>query len=103
MDMDDDYAMQDQESDPVQPENEEQEEVEQAQPERRTGKSRGSIHDALDDEDEDEDEDEEEEEDHRGRKRAKAGLSRDAAFGLIQTSFMCSIVTSAMQSTASSM
>ncbi|KAH0831224.1 hypothetical protein J3R83DRAFT_13804 [Lanmaoa asiatica] len=78
--MDDDYAMQDQESDPVQPENEEEEEeeVEQIQPERKTGKFRGSIYDALDDDEEDEDEDEDEEEDHRGRKRAKHRHKRNA-------------------------
>lgn len=89
MDMDDDYAMQDQESDPVQPENEEEEEeeVEQTQPERRTGKSRGSIYDTLDDDEEDEDEDEEEE-DHRGRKRAKVGILCDMVFELIQTTFL---------------
>ncbi|KAF8558684.1 transcription elongation factor Spt5 [Imleria badia] len=72
----DDYTMHDQESDPVQPENDEEEEAEQAQPERKTGKSRGSIYDALDD-DEDED-DEEEEVDHRGKKRAKHRHRRNA-------------------------
>ena len=89
MDIDDDFAMQDQESDPVQPENEEEEEVEQIQPERKTGKSRGSIYDALDDDEEDEDEDEDEEEDdHRGRKRAKVRVLRDIVFELIQMSSM---------------
>lgn len=79
MDMEDDYAMHEQESDPVQPENDEEEEVEQAQRERKTGKSRGSIYDALDD-DEEEEEEEEEEEDHRGRKRAKVCIPHDFAF-----------------------
>lgn len=89
MDMDDDYAMQDLESDPVQPENDEEEEVEQTQPERKTGKSRGSIYDALDDdEDEDEDEDEEEDEGHRGRKRAKVRVLHDTVSGLIQMTSM---------------
>lgn len=71
MDVDDDYAIQEQDSDPVHIENDnDDDEVEQTQPERKTGKSRGSIYDALDDDDDDEEE-EEEEGDHRGRKRAK--------------------------------
>lgn len=74
MDVDDDYAMHEQESDPVQPENDEEEEMEQTRPDRKTAKSRGSIYDALDDDDDDEEEDEEEAEDHRGRKRAKVGF-----------------------------
>ncbi|KAG8216091.1 hypothetical protein J3R82DRAFT_8092 [Butyriboletus roseoflavus] len=77
MDVDDDYAMQDLESDPVQPENEEEEEVERTQPERKSGKSRGSIYDALSDDEEDEDQDEDEE-DYRGRKRAKHRHKRNA-------------------------
>jgi transcription elongation factor SPT5 len=68
MDMDDDFALQGQESDPIQPENEE---VELNQPERRSGRARGSIYDAPGDDEEKEDEDEEEEDTHRGRKRAK--------------------------------
>lgn len=92
MDMDDDYTMRDQESDPVQPGNEDEEEVEQTRPEHKSRKSRGSIYDPLDDdeedEDEDEDEDEEEEEDYRGRKRAKVRVLRDTVFGLIQTASM---------------
>jgi len=87
MDMDDDYAMQDRESDPVQPENDEEEEVEQTQPERKTGKSRGSIYDALDD-DEEEDEDEDEDEGHRGRKRAKVRVLHNIISGLIQMTSM---------------
>ncbi|KAG9308343.1 hypothetical protein JVU11DRAFT_12109 [Chiua virens] len=73
MDMDDDYPIQDQESDPVQQEVEQEEEVEQTRSERKTGKSRGSIYDPLDDDEEEEEEDEEDDDDddHRGRKRAK--------------------------------
>lgn len=70
--LDDDYDIQD----PIQHENEE-EDNEQQSPIRASGKSRGSIYDALDGEDEEEeDEDDEDEEDEepgrdRGRKRAK--------------------------------
>ncbi|KAL4076796.1 hypothetical protein V8B97DRAFT_1866799 [Scleroderma yunnanense] len=75
--LDDDYPLNEQESDPVEPDNEEEEE--EVQTERKV-KSRGSIYDALDgEEDEDEEEeDEEEEEDHRGRKRAKHRHKRPA-------------------------
>ncbi|KIJ64684.1 hypothetical protein HYDPIDRAFT_175264 [Hydnomerulius pinastri MD-312] len=80
--MEEEYSMHDQESDPIQAENEE-EEVEEPQPERKSGKSRGSIYDALDDEDaeeeeEDDEDDEEEEDDRRGRKRAKHRHKRNA-------------------------
>lgn len=89
MDLDDDYAIQGQESDPVQPDNEEEVDVEQTQPERKSARPRGSIYDPLDDdeedEDEDEDEEEDEEEDHRGRKRAKVQILRIIVFRLIQT------------------
>jgi transcription elongation factor SPT5 len=79
--MEEDFLMQDQESDPIQPENEE--EVEDTQPERKTGKSRGSIYDALDEEeeeeeDDDEDEDDEDDDDRRGKKRAKHRHKRSA-------------------------
>ncbi|KAF8452579.1 hypothetical protein L210DRAFT_3437059 [Boletus edulis BED1] len=78
MDIDDDYAMQEQESDPVQPENYEEEEVEQTRSEPKAGKVRGSIYDPLDDDDDEDEEEEEEEEDHRGRKRAKHRHRRNA-------------------------
>lgn len=81
--LDDDYDIQD----PIQHENDE-DDNEQQSPIRASGKSRGSIYDALDGEDEEEeDEDDEDEEDEepgrdRGRKRAKVralvGLHRCA-------------------------
>ncbi|KAH7883023.1 hypothetical protein F5I97DRAFT_1960163 [Phlebopus sp. FC_14] len=82
--LEEDYSMPDQGSDPLQAENDE--ELEDPQPERKSGKSRGSIYDALDDEeeeeeDEDEDDEEEDEEDpgrDRGRKRAKYRHKRPA-------------------------
>ncbi|KAF9238110.1 early transcription elongation factor of RNA pol II, NGN section-domain-containing protein [Melanogaster broomeanus] len=72
--MDEEFLVQDQESDPIQPENEE-EEAEDTRPGRKTRKSQGSIYDALDDEDDEEEEEEEDgdedEEDRRGKKLAK--------------------------------
>ena len=64
--LDDDFAFDEQGSDPVQAEEEEEEEVQTEQ----KPKHRGSIYDALDDEEEEEEEDEDEE-DRRGKKRAK--------------------------------
>ncbi|KAH7910380.1 hypothetical protein BJ138DRAFT_1114128 [Hygrophoropsis aurantiaca] len=80
----DEYAMNEPESDPVQQEEEEEEEEEQPEPAQKPRKSRPSIYDALDDEDDEEDEEDEDEDEEddpgrdRGKKRAKHRHKRPA-------------------------
>ncbi|KAI6015115.1 hypothetical protein F5J12DRAFT_815987 [Pisolithus orientalis] len=78
--LEEDYSLNEQESDPVQPENDDEQMEEEIQPEQQR-KPRGSIYDALDDDEDEEDEEEEEEEDEepgRRRKRAKHRHKRHA-------------------------